>query len=35
MGDPFERDAPGMHTSDTIDYGVVVRGEMTLELDDG
>ena len=24
-----------MHTSDTIDYGIVVRGEMTLELDDG
>ena len=24
-----------MHTTDTIDYGVVVRGEMTLELDDG
>ena len=35
MGDHFELDAPGMHTSDTIDYGVVVRGEMTLELDDG
>ncbi len=35
MGDHFERNAPGMHTSDTIDYGVVVRGEMTLELDDG
>jgi hypothetical protein len=35
MGDVFERDTPGMHTSDTIDYGVVVRGEMTLELDDG
>ena len=35
MGDHFERGAPGMHTSDTIDYGVVVRGEMTLELDDG
>jgi cupin domain len=35
MGDHFERDAPGMHTSDTIDYGIVVRGEMTLELDDG
>jgi hypothetical protein len=35
MGDHFERDAPGMHTTDTIDYGVVVRGEMTLELDDG
>ena len=31
----FERGAPGMHTTDTIDYGVVVRGEMTLELDDG
>lgn len=35
MGDVFDRTAPGMHTSDTIDYGVVVRGEMTLELDDG
>jgi cupin domain len=35
MGDHFERDAPGMHTSDTIDYAIVVRGEMTLELDDG
>jgi mannose-6-phosphate isomerase-like protein (cupin superfamily) len=35
MGDHFERDAPGMHTSDTVDYGIVVRGEMTLELDDG
>jgi hypothetical protein len=35
MGDHFEKGAPGMHTSDTIDYGVVVRGEMTLELDDG
>ena len=35
MGDHFERNAPGMHTTDTIDYGIVVRGEMTLELDDG
>jgi hypothetical protein len=35
MGDVMERGAPGMHTSDTIDYGVVVRGEMILELDDG
>lgn len=34
MGDHFERGAPGMHTSETIDYGIVVRGEMTLELDD-
>lgn len=35
MGDHFDRDAPGMHTSETVDYGIVVRGEMTLELDDG
>jgi hypothetical protein len=35
MGDHFERGAPGMHTSDTIDYGIVVRGELTLDLDDG
>lgn len=31
----YERNAPGMHTTDTVDYGVVIRGEMTLELDDG
>lgn len=35
MGRHFDRAAPGMHTTDTIDYGIVVRGEMTLELDDG
>src|SRR5438445_253400 len=35
MGDHFDRSTPGMHTTDTIDYGIVVRGEMTLELDDG
>lgn len=35
MGDHFDRSSPGMHTTDTIDYGVVIRGEMTLELDDG
>lgn len=35
MGDHFDRSAPGMHTTDTVDYCVVVRGEMTLELDDG
>src|SRR5207248_3777813 len=26
---------PGMHTTDTIDYAVVLSGEITLELDDG
>ena len=31
----FEPDAPGMHTSDSIDYGVVLEGEIWLELDDG
>jgi mannose-6-phosphate isomerase-like protein (cupin superfamily) len=35
MGRHFDREAPGMHTTDTVDYGIVVRGEMTLELDDG
>jgi quercetin dioxygenase-like cupin family protein len=25
----------GMHTSDTIDYGIVLSGEVCLELDDG
>jgi mannose-6-phosphate isomerase-like protein (cupin superfamily) len=38
MGDYFDRSSPearGMHTTETVDYGVVVRGEMTLELDDG
>ena len=25
----------GMHTSDTVDYGIVVSGEIWLELDDG
>jgi len=30
-----EPDAPGMHTTDSIDYVLVVAGEVTLELDDG
>jgi len=30
--DPSE---PGMHTSQTVDYGVVLSGQMRLELDDG
>jgi hypothetical protein len=35
MARHFERDAPGMHTSDSVDYGVVIRGEIILEIDDG
>jgi len=31
----MEPDAPGMHTTDSIDYVLVVSGEVTLELDDG
>ncbi len=31
----LERDHPGMHTTDTVDFDVVVFGEVVLELDDG
>jgi mannose-6-phosphate isomerase-like protein (cupin superfamily) len=31
----MEPDAPGMHTTDSLDYVLVVSGEATLELDDG
>ena len=31
----FEADNPGMHTTDTVDYGIVLEGEVWLELDDG
>ena len=31
----MEPDAPGMHASQTVDYGVVISGEVWLELDDG
>jgi hypothetical protein len=35
MAEHFDRGAPGMHVSDSIDYGIVIRGEIVLELDDG
>ena len=35
MAEHLEPDNPGMHTTDTIDYGFVVSGEVVLELDDG
>ena len=35
MGDHFDRAAPGMHTTDTIDYNIVLSGEIWCELDDG
>jgi len=31
----MDPDVPGMHTTDSIDYVLVVSGEVTLELDDG
>ncbi len=33
--DCFEPDSPGMHTTPTVDYGIVLDGEIWLELDDG
>jgi mannose-6-phosphate isomerase-like protein (cupin superfamily) len=35
MLDVLERDHPGMHTTDTVDFDVIVSGEAVLELDDG
>jgi hypothetical protein len=31
----MEPDNPGMHTTSTVDYGIVLDGEVWLELDDG
>lgn len=31
----FERDDPGMHRTDSLDYGIVLENEIWLELDDG
>jgi mannose-6-phosphate isomerase-like protein (cupin superfamily) len=33
--DAMEPDNPGMHTTDTIDFDIVLSGEVYLELDDG
>jgi mannose-6-phosphate isomerase-like protein (cupin superfamily) len=35
MLDYMEPGDPGMHTTDTIDFEVVLSGEVVLELDDG
>jgi len=35
MGEYLEPGDPGMHTTATIDFGVVLSGAATLELDDG
>ena len=31
----LEADHPGMHTTDSVDFDIVVSGEVVLELDDG
>ncbi|OAI39282.1 hypothetical protein AYO38_07950 [bacterium SCGC AG-212-C10] len=35
MAEAMEPDNPGMHTTDTIDYDIIISGELVLELDDG
>jgi mannose-6-phosphate isomerase-like protein (cupin superfamily) len=35
MMEVLELDHPGMHTTDTVDFDVVISGEVILELDDG
>lgn len=35
LAETFERDNPGMHATDSIDYGVLLDGEIYLELDGG
>jgi uncharacterized cupin superfamily protein len=35
LAELFEPDNPGIHTTPTIDYAVVLDGEISLELDDG
>ena len=34
-GDSMDPDNPGMHTTQTIDYGIILSGTITLELDEG
>ena len=31
----MEPENPGWHTTDTLDFGIVISGEIDLELDDG
>jgi mannose-6-phosphate isomerase-like protein (cupin superfamily) len=35
MAQAMEPDNPGMHTTDTVDYDIIMSGELWLELDDG
>lgn len=35
LAETFEMEHPGMHTTDSVDYDIVLEGEIWLELDDG
>jgi len=35
LAERFEIEHPGMHTTDSIDYDVVLEGEIVIEFDDG
>jgi hypothetical protein len=35
LAESFDPDGSGMHTTSTVDYDVIVSGELWLELDDG
>jgi len=35
VADAMEDDAPGMHTTDTTDFEVILTGTVIMELDDG
>jgi len=35
LADHFEKEDPGMHKTNTVDYAVVCEGEIWMELDDG
>jgi hypothetical protein len=35
LAELFDPEAPGMHATPTIDYALVLEGEITMELDDG
>jgi len=35
LAETLEPENPGMHTTDTVDFDVVLSGEICLELDDG
>ena len=35
LAEKFEPDNPGMHTTDSVDYGILIEGELWLEVDGG